>query len=86
MQEEIGVDIVTPELFRKYRMTDRIEYTYWQWLTISMGDIQVNEDQILRWFSENEIRAMRHEDLAFGFRRVLMDLFRDRPFIDKQRI
>lgn len=83
MQEEIGVDIGTPELFRKYRMKDRIEYTYWQSFTFSIGDIQLNEGQALRWFSEDEVRNMPYEDFAFDFRQVLFDFFRDRPFINK---
>ncbi len=81
MQEEIGLDIGTPQLFRKYTMNDRVEYTYWQPFTLDIGDIQLNEGQALRWFTENEIRNMKEADLAFGFRDVLFDFFQDRPFV-----
>lgn len=82
MREEIGVNIAKPELFRKYAMNDRVEYTYWQLFTLDIDDIQLNEGQALRWFSENEIENMEKEAFAFGFRDVLFDFFRDRPFID----
>lgn len=81
MQEEIGVDIGTPELFRKYDMPDRIEHTYWQLFTLDIGDIQLNEGQALRWFLEKEVRDMADDVIAFGFREVLIDFFQDRPFV-----
>ncbi len=80
MREEIGIDIGKPELFRKYEMNDRVEYTYWQMFSLDAGDIQLSEGQALRWFSENEVRDMSDKDIAFGFREVLIDFFQDRPF------
>ena len=80
MQEEIGVDIGTPELFRIYKMNDRTEYTYWQRAIFNIHDIQLNEGQALRWFSEGDIRNMREEDFSFGFRQVLFDFFHDGIF------
>ena len=80
MLEEIGVDIGTPELFRIYRMNDRIEYTYWQPFSLDIDKIQLNEGQALRWFTEKELRNMRGEDFSFGFREVLFDFFHDHAF------
>ena len=77
MKEEIGIDIGTPELFRLYKMNNRTEYTYWQVATFDIDDIELNEGQALRWFSEREIRNMSDEDFSFGFRQVLFDFFND---------
>ncbi|MGD9160078.1 MAG: hypothetical protein PVG39_16810 [Desulfobacteraceae bacterium] len=49
MQKEIGVDIGTPELFRIYRINDRIEYTYWQHADFDIDDIRLTEGQALRY-------------------------------------
>lgn len=81
MQEEIGVDIGTPELFRVYQMNDRTEYTYWQLATFDIADVQLNEGQALKWFSEREIRNMSDGDFSFGFRQVLFDFFNDSIFL-----
>jgi 8-oxo-dGTP diphosphatase len=81
MMEEIGIDIGTPELFRIYKIKDRTEYTYWQAAIFDIDDIQLNEGQALRWFSEKEIRDMRDEDFSFGFRQVIFDFFHDHVFI-----
>ena len=80
MKEEIEYDIGTPELFRIYRMNDRIEYTYWQPFNLEIEDIKLNEGQALRWFTEKDIRNMKEEDFSFGFREVLFDFFHDYPF------
>ena len=80
MQEEIGIDIGTPVLYRTYRMNDRIEYTYWQMFSIDIDNIRLNEGQALQWFTESEIRDMKEEDFALGFRKVLFDFFKDRLY------
>lgn len=80
MMEEIGVDIGLPQLFRRYGMNDRIEYTYWQHSTFALSEVRLNEGQALRWFTENGIKALHQKDIAFGFREVLMDFFKERPF------
>lgn len=76
MQEEIGIDIGAPELFRKYYFDDRIEHTYYLVSNLNIQDIHLTEGQALRWFSEQEIRNMRPEKFAFGFRAVLFDFFK----------
>ncbi len=81
MLEEIEIDIGTPELFDIYRMNDRIEYTYWKYFSRDAEDIQLNEGQKLRWFTEKEIRDMKDEDISFGFRQVLIDFFNSKKSI-----
>ena len=81
MQEEIGVDIGTPELFRIYKMNDRTEHVYWQVADFNIDDIQLNEGQALRWFTEKEIRDMKEEDFSFGFRQVLFDFFYEHYYV-----
>ena len=81
MQEEIDIDIGTPELFRIYQIKDRTEYTYWQYFILDIDDIQLNEGQVLQWFTEKDIRNMREEDFSFGFRDVLFDFLHEQPFL-----
>ncbi len=83
MLEEIGVLIEPPTLFNKYRIKNRLEYTYWQPFSLDIDKIQLNEGQALRWFTEDEIRDMDDKLFSFGFREVLFDFFRDRPFMGK---
>ena len=82
MLEEIEIQIDPPVLFGKYQIGDRIEYTYWQWLSLDIDEIRLNEGQALRWFSEEGIRIMDDKDFSFGFREVLFDFFRARPFME----
>ncbi len=85
MMEEIGIDIGRPQLFRKYQMPDRIEHTYWQPCEFNIDDLQLNEGQAMRWFSEDEIKNLSDEDVAYGFRRVLFDFFHARPFAAERK-
>ena len=81
MLEEIEVQIKTPPtLFHKYRIKDRLEYTYWQPFSMNIDNIPLNEGQELRWFTEDEIRNMDDKLFSFGFREVLFDFFRECPF------
>jgi 8-oxo-dGTP diphosphatase len=80
MKEEININIENPSLFRMYDFADRIEYTYWQIVDFDLDKMDLLEGQRLKWFSENEIYAMGENDLAFGFQKVLMDFYRERPF------
>jgi 8-oxo-dGTP diphosphatase len=80
MREEIDIDIGRPMLFHEYHMTDRIEFTFWQEAEFELSEIALHEGQRLKWFTENEILEMSDDDLAFGFRKVLLDFYRERPF------
>lgn len=80
MQEEIAIGIKKPNLFNVYDMEDRLEYTYWQRADFDIDKILLSEGQHLRWFSKSEIENMTDDDIAFGFRSVLLDFFEQSPF------
>jgi 8-oxo-dGTP diphosphatase len=79
MKEEIGV-VVRPTLFREYDFTDRRDFVFWQPADFDLADIELAEGQRLRWFSAEEILAMTDIEIAFGFRRVIVEFFEIRPF------
>jgi 8-oxo-dGTP diphosphatase len=80
MNEEIGKSLKDPRLFNVYDMEDRIEYTFWQREDFDIDEIHLNEGQRLKWFTEEEIKRMPNEELAFGFKSILLDFFHQKPF------
>jgi 8-oxo-dGTP diphosphatase len=80
MNEEIGKSLKDPRLFNVYDMEDRIEYTFWQREDFDIDEIHLNEGQRLKWFTEEGIKRMSDEELAFGFKSILLDFFHQKPF------
>jgi 8-oxo-dGTP diphosphatase len=80
MQEEIEYDLREPIHFGAFRMPDRTEHLFWQRTDFEISRLPLHEGQRLRWFSEEEIRAMAPDALAFQFREVLVAFFDARPF------
>jgi 8-oxo-dGTP diphosphatase len=80
IMEEVNIKIRRPKLFRIYEMPDRTEYTFWQRADFDLQKIKLNEGQRLRWFTESKIRRMTTKKFAFGFKRVLLDFFKEKPF------
>ncbi len=80
MHEEISVRLIDPNLFNVYDMEDRIEYTFWKRKNFDIAKIVLHEGQCLKWFTKEEINGMPNEELAFGFKSVLLDFFRQKPF------
>ena len=80
MVEEIGIELSSPNLFNVYELNDRIECTFWQRANFDIRKIDLKEGQRLKWFSEKEIRMMTDNDLAFGFKPIMLDFFRQKPY------
>jgi 8-oxo-dGTP diphosphatase len=80
MHEEMGIDVGQPAPFRKYRLGDRTEHTFWKALEIDIGAVDLREGQRLQWFREEEIAKIPESRMAFGFRDILVDFYRERPF------
>jgi 8-oxo-dGTP diphosphatase len=80
MREEIGVEVPTPNLFRVYQYPERVDHVFWLRRDLNIADIQLTEGQRLKWFSKNEIQDAPAEVFAFGFKRVILDFFQERPF------
>lgn len=85
MNEEISVQLEDPDLFNVYNLDDRIEYTYWQRTNFDLNSLVLHEGQRLKWFSERDINKMSADELAFGFKPILLDFFHQKPF-DRERI
>lgn len=80
MNEEIGVKLENPDLFNIYDLPDRIEYTFWQRANFDIGEITLTEGQCLKWFTHSDINRMTDKELAFGFKSIILDFFRQKPF------
>lgn len=80
MQEEIGHTIHHPVLFRVYEFPERTDYVFWSRAEFDLRSIKLTEGQRLRWFSHEEIIATRENSFAFGFKKVVIDFFREAPW------
>ena len=80
MKEEIGYHLESPELFNIYDLDDRIDCIFWQRANFDINKINLQEGQKLKWFSEQEIRAMENAQIALGFKPILLEFFRKGPF------
>ena len=79
--EEIELDLRKPQLFDVYDMGDRVEHTFWSEQDLDIASTRLHEGQRLQWFSESDISAVPADQLAFGFKSILLDFFRKRPWI-----
>lgn len=80
MREEIELDLRNPVLFNIYEMNDRLEYTFWQKKDLDISKIRLHEGQRLKWFSEDDIKKMKKKEVAFGFKTILLDFFKEKLF------
>lgn len=78
--EEIEVELGVPSLFRAYTLEDRNEYTFWQRADWDIANLPLHEGQRMKWFSRAEILVMTDSEIAFGFRRVLLEFYDSRPW------
>lgn len=72
MLEEIETDVGSCSLLKVYDFPDRFEHIFTMAFDRSADGIPLHEGQMLRWFSESEIRNL---ELAYGFDIVLADFF-----------
>jgi 8-oxo-dGTP diphosphatase len=79
--EEIELDLRKPQLFHVHDMDDRIEHTFWAEHDLDIASTRLHEGQRLQWFSGCEILEIPDDQLAFGFKSILLDFFRERPWI-----
>ncbi len=75
MGEEIGIKLESPKLYNIYDLQDRIECVFWQEANFDITKIDLQEGQRLKWFTEREISMMPDNDLAFGFKPIMLDFF-----------
>lgn len=80
MREEIEFDLKDPVLFKTYDLVDRIEHLFWQRANFDIAKTPLHEGQRLAWFSEEQIRSMCENDIAFGFRDILLQFYREKRF------
>lgn len=80
MREEIGRDIQKLQLFKKYDMEDRTEFTYWEEAEINIKETNLTEGQRLKWFTEQEINDLPEKNIAFNFKPVILEFFKEALF------
>jgi 8-oxo-dGTP diphosphatase len=79
IKEEIAYTLVDPHLFRVTEFVDRTEHTFFQRVDFDIEKLPLNEGQRLKWFSEDEILGLDADAIAFGFRPILIDFFKEEP-------
>lgn len=72
MDEEMGLTLTTPALFRVVEFDDRTEFVFWQPADFDIDAIELTEGQYLKWFDRDQARKT---ELAFGFNRVVEAFF-----------
>jgi 8-oxo-dGTP diphosphatase len=80
MEEEIHVKLDSPALFNVYDLSDRIECSYWQKANLDIEKIELGEGQRLKWFTEKEIQAMTDDEMAYGFKPIILEFFGQKPY------
>src|SRR4051812_19261158 len=74
------VVLIRPSLFKRYDLPDRIDWMYWERADLDLGKIVLAEGERLEWFSRERIVTTPDEEFAFGFKRLLLEFFAERPF------
>ena len=80
MKEEIDMELESPSLFKVYELSDRMEYSFWQRANLDIKKIKLGEGQRLKWFTEKDIRAMPEQEMAYGFKPIILEFFRQKPY------
>ena len=80
VKEEIGKTVEKLNFYKKYNMKDKIQYTYWERANIDIEQTTLTEGQKLKWFTEEEIRKLPEEKIAFGFKQIIVTFFKEAPF------
>lgn len=78
MEEEMGLTLEEFERFSMMEFTDRVEYTFWKQANLDIEKIDLQEGQVLRWFTELEAKNTK---LAYGFNEIIDDFFKKAPFL-----
>ena len=86
MEEEIELELKKEDihLFKVYHFEDRIEHTYWKELNLNLAKTPLHEGQCLKWFTEKEVQSLPSSDIAFGFKDVIIEFFKNSPHKNKQ--
>lgn len=80
MREEIGRDIEKLQFYKMYNMGDRIEYTYWEKVDFDIEKITLTEGVRLKWFTEDDIKKGLDKEIAFNFKKIIIEFFKEAPF------
>jgi len=80
VKEEIGKTVEKLNFYKKYNMKDKIQYIYWEKANIDIEQTTLTEGQKLKWFTEEEIRKLPEEKIAFGFKQIIVTFFKEAPF------
>ena len=77
MKEELDLILDEFSLFSVDEFKDRIEYTFWKEVNFDVHQLNLNEGQMIRWFTETEARNTK---LAYGFNQIVDSFFNKKPF------
>ena len=52
----------------------------WSYPDWNPKEITLTEGRQLRWFTEEEVRNFPEDKIAFGFKNIILQFFREAPF------
>lgn len=77
VKEELGIDVFDSELFKETNFNGKIEHTFWKKVDFKTEEINLTEGQKIEWFSEEKIIEIPENKIAFGFKPIILDFFRE---------
>jgi len=81
LREEIEYDLPHPVKLQVFDIGKQgMVHVFWQRVDFDLTRTPLHEGQRLRWFSEPEIHALTDGEIAFGFRGLVLEFFRNHPF------
>lgn len=86
MKEELGIELKKPALFKVSTIKNITENTFWKRLNLNIDEINLREGQKLKWFTEDEIKKLSEKKMHFGFKSLVLEFFKKRPFKNRKII
>lgn len=80
MREEIETEVGAAAPFHAYEIEDRLEHTFWMRADFDLATLPLHEGQRLGWFSQEEVEGMDEGKIAFGFKPVIREFYREKPW------
>ena len=72
MMEEIEYRVRDPQLFKVTEFDDRVEHTFFEQVDFNINEMPLHEGQRLKWFSLENIGSLGPDEIAFGFRPLIL--------------
>lgn len=79
-KSDSGIVLTGHRLFKTSKLEERDEHTYWARLDETVDNLQLREGVELKWFTVQEITAMKEDDVAFDFLAIIREFLASSAF------